>query len=238
MRSWLQRESSSAFEPMSTGKRAYTASATLDAERWAGQTMIWTERQRGRPLYWPAGGPWFANDPLGPHPHTHPDASEIYFVAAGTLNLTVGRQELVMSPGDFCLIPPDTYHHPRNDGATDLGLFVIVAPNWRDRRWKRDDFSEADFRGAATLARTDVLGDLPGDLNIDSSVIAGSTESFCDPGREHVIYVLEGELDVKVDHLAGRLARHDYVHIPAGANHAVRRCGRDSARILSIWTPA
>jgi quercetin dioxygenase-like cupin family protein len=210
----------------------------LEGERWSSQTTIWTERQRGRALYWPAGEGWFANDPLGPHPHTHPDASEIYLVAQGTLELTVGREELVMTAGDYCLIPPDTFHHPRNGGRDDLGLFVVVAPNWRDRRWKPEGFSEPDFLGVAAVGSTAGPGPLPGDRNIAAAVVAAPSEESCDPLRERAIYVLAGEVEVEIGPLAGRLAEHEYVHVPAGARHTLRDAGDGPARILSVWTPA
>jgi glyoxylate utilization-related uncharacterized protein len=49
-----------------------------------------------------------------------------------------------------------------------------------------------------------------------------------------VIYVLAGELDAEIDHLSGRLSRHDYVHVPAGAGQTLS----GPAQVLSIWTPA
>jgi mannose-6-phosphate isomerase-like protein (cupin superfamily) len=210
----------------------------FSASRWAEQTMIWTERQRGRPLYWPAGASWFANDPLGPHPHTHPDASEIYFVETGTLALTVGRQELVMRAGDFCLIPPNTFHDPRNGGDDDLGLFVIVAPNWRDRRWKIDGFEDADFDGTASVARTEAVGPLPSDLEIGAEVVgAGSGPESASSPHERVLYVLAGQLDLALDHLSGRLGPGEYVHVPAGASSTVSQAGSSPVRLLSISTP-
>ena len=45
--------------------------ASFDADAWAAQSLWWSERQRSRPLIWPAGASWFSNDPLGPDQFCH-----------------------------------------------------------------------------------------------------------------------------------------------------------------------
>lgn len=218
-----------------------TCEGRIDSVQWASQTLIWAERQRGRGLIWPAGESWFTNDPLGHMPHTHPDASEVYFVASGTMAVTVGRTEATLRGGDYCLIPPDTYHDPLNVGGDDLCLFVIVAPNWRDRRWKASDFVESDYLGKPALAPTAVAGPLPSDTLIEASVVV------LDPGErgeleararaDRAIYVLEGKAEIAIDHLGGELAAHEYLHVMNGARHRVANAGETPLRYLSIWTP-
>src|SRR3954471_10430124 len=168
----------------------------LDGAAWAEQPLIWSERQRGRALYWPGGEDWFVNDPLGRIPHSHPDASELYLVVAGRLDLTVGRTQVNVGAGGYCFIPPDTFHDPHNPGPDDLCLFVIVAPNWRDRRWKTDGFVDADYASFPGLAETAAPGPLPGDESIRASVEelgAGDASEVAIRGNEdRTIYVLDG----------------------------------------------
>lgn len=212
----------------------------LDPQAWTAQTMWWSERERSRPLWWPVGAAWFANDPLDPLPHTHPDASEAFFVAAGTLQLTVGRTPLRMEAGDYCLVPPDTYHEPLNVGDEDLCVFVFVAPNWRDRRWKPEGFTEEDFRGVAEVVPTATSGPLPSDALIESAVLQlpgranGEPEAY--PGSDRALYVLDGLVDITVGHLSGRLGTHQYLHVMGGTRHRVAAAGSTPARVLSIRT--
>jgi glyoxylate utilization-related uncharacterized protein len=68
--------------------------------------------------------------------------------------------------------------------------------------------------------------DLPGDDKIRSQVItlnpSSSGLSFhTAEQQEAVIYLIEGQADVKVGKLAGRLAAHDFVHVPVGTAYSV-----------------
>lgn len=212
--------------------------STLGIKPWHEQTMIWTERMRGRPLLWPPDAPWFVNDPLGPMPHTHEGASEVVYVAAGSMELIVGRTTLVLETGDYCLIPPDTFHEPRNIGADDLRLFVLVVPNLRDRRWKPEGFVESDYIGTCAVVRAKP-GPLPSDDLIDAAVIewpaATTGEVERQDGQERVIYVLSGSAAVEVDSMRGDFGQDEYATVPGGAVHRVST-GARSATFMSLWT--
>lgn len=95
---------------------------------WSEQPLWWSERQRSKALLWPHPATWFVNDPLGPQPHTHPAASEVYVVASGVLGLTVGRDVVEVTAGGYCYIPPSTFHAPSNTGREDLLMLAVVAP--------------------------------------------------------------------------------------------------------------
>ena len=213
--------------------------ASFDAAAWASQSLWWSERQRSRPLIWPAGASWFSNDPLGPTAHTHPAASEPVFVAHGQLRLTVGSTLLHLVAGDYCLIPPDTFHDMLNEGDGPMGVFVMVAPNWRDRRWRPEKFGPADFRGTCEVVGTRVAGPLPGDERIEASVeILGpetGTGLVARAGAERTIYVLAGEAEVRVEHLSGRIGPDQFCHVMSGTPHSVSNTGRQPLRLLSIW---
>ena len=75
--------------------RASRPDGTVDPEAWIAQPYFFSERTRGKTLYWPAGSDWFANDPLPPIAHSHPGAAEVYFVVEGNLEVTVGSTSFV-----------------------------------------------------------------------------------------------------------------------------------------------
>jgi mannose-6-phosphate isomerase-like protein (cupin superfamily) len=192
---------------------------------------------------WPAGSSWFENDPLGRAPHSHPGASEIYFVASGRLHLTVGHAELDLSAGSFVLIPPDTFHDPRNGAPLrDLHLFALVVPNVRGAPWKTSGFDPQEFVEKAEVATVCAEGALPSDRNIESAVVELS------PGAEHVfqgrrdadhtIYVLCASLQISVGRLSGVLDADEYLAIPGFQNHRIRCSSDVPARFISIWAHA
>jgi len=210
----------------------------LDPTNWADHTMWWSERSRSRALLWPSEDDWFSNDPLGMKAHTHPDASEVFFVAAGSMRLTVGRTPIVLESGDYCLVPPGTYHEPLNVGDEDLCVWVVVAPNWRGCRWKAENFDEADFLGSPAFEKTDVARSLPSDALVAAEVISLmpgkelGRESFSK--TERALYVLDGVVDMSIERLSGRIGPHEFVNVMAGATHTLRSVGSDPARVLSV----
>lgn len=223
---------------MSLPPRA-SAEGEIAVPQWAAQQLFWSERCRGRALLWPRGADWFSNDPLGHAPHTHPDASEIYFVAAGRARVTVGRTDVELGPGGYLLIPADTYHDPMNAGLADLCLFVVVAPNWRERRWKPDGFDDNDFRGTPCVDDVGTDGPLPSDARLSAAVLRlePGTEENVDrqADADRIIYVLQGEAEVEVGRLAGKLQAHEYLLISGFERHRLRSLGRERLRYLSIW---
>ena len=49
----------------------------------------------------------------GPPPHVHANEDEHLHVLEGTLNVTLGDDELVLGPGDELTLPRDVAHHVR-----------------------------------------------------------------------------------------------------------------------------
>lgn len=216
---------------------AVDPSGGIRPEDWSHHTMWWSERSRSRALLWPAGEDWFSNDPLGMTGHTHPDSSEVFLVASGTMELTVGREPVVLGPGDFCLVPPGTYHLPVNVGDDDLCVWVVVAPNWRGCRWKPQDFVESDFAGSTEAISTRQPGPLPSDGLLRSEVVALGPGEGTGPtelrATERAVYVLEGSADVTIERLSGPIGTHEFVNVMAGASHSLVG-GPDGARFLSV----
>lgn len=209
----------------------------VDPLAWARQTSWWSVQQRNRGLIWPAGENWFVNDPLGPMPHTHPGASEVFFVAAGTLELTVGRTPLRLEAGDYCLVPPDTFHSPKNIGEDDMLVFVLVAPNRSELPWKASGFVPTDYDGTAEVIRTNLSQALPSDANITSfvSVLApGEKTEGVESEADHTVYVLDGTLAVSVAHLSGVLNEHELTNVMVGSPYSLQNPSDRSARMLSL----
>lgn len=46
-----------------------------------------------------------------PHPHKHPTMWEIYFMLKGEAIYDVGRKKYKVGPGDFLVVPPNTFHN-------------------------------------------------------------------------------------------------------------------------------
>ena len=195
------------------------------ADPWAHQALWWSERQRSRPLLWPAGESWFSNDPLGPLPHTHPGASEIYFVSSGELHVTVGTTELVLRAGDLCLIPPGTYHSPQNSAPEDLRMLALVSPNVKGERWKTAPFSPEDFEGRPQVANIMEGSALPGSSHIQSRTITlqqGELWDFENAAADTTIWAVDGDVEVRVGLLSGTIEPSYHVTAMAGVPGSVR----------------
>lgn len=59
----------------------------------------------------------------GPPVHVHRTQEELFMVVAGTLEVLVGRDWRVLTPGDAVRVPPNTPHTYRN-GAAEACLFT------------------------------------------------------------------------------------------------------------------
>jgi mannose-6-phosphate isomerase-like protein (cupin superfamily) len=202
------------------------------------QPSFFSERGRGTGAYWPAGAEWFINDPLPPGPHSHPGSSEIYFVAAGSLSLTVGSTDIQLIDGDMCLIPSGAFHHPR-ETHSDLFLLGIVAPNRRGERLKLSNFQPDEYSPVPVVGNVAKPGPLPSDAALEASCIVldrNEQQSHPSrPGAERAIYVVEGSAQVTVGRLSGRLGKHEFVHVPSGAPHHITNPGPEPLRILSVY---
>jgi len=212
-----------------------------DAEpaQWAEEPPWWSEKERSRPLFWPRGAKWFTNDPLGPVPHSHPDASEVFVVATGAMSLQVGRQLVEAQAGDFIHIPPDTYHEPLSNHGEDLCLLALISPNWRDLRWKTENFVPSDYEGVATVVSLREPGaQLPSDERIYSEVVhlaGGAGDSFAGrPEADTLVYAMNNPIDVSVHGLAGTLHAGQYTHVMAGSQFSVAAPAGCETRVLII----
>jgi hypothetical protein len=60
--------------------------------------------------------------------HVHPSQSERFAVAAGTLGLKVGRNEMTLRPGEFATVEAGTAHRFWNAGKDQVRFVCEVRP--------------------------------------------------------------------------------------------------------------
>ncbi|MFF8014994.1 cupin domain-containing protein [Streptomyces sp. NPDC007929] len=69
----------------------------------------------------------FAEGAVGAPAHLHTEASEMFYVLDGALQVLVGEELTVLRAGDFLLVPPNTPHaFAAAPGATADALFVFT----------------------------------------------------------------------------------------------------------------
>ena len=203
--------------------------AEINYQAWMNQQLIWGERTRGRSLVWTTEADWFINDPLGHKPHLHEDASEILFLAQGSMEIEIGATKQVYRAGDFLLVPPDKYHDYWLAGDEHVCLFVVVAPNHKHYRWKTRDFPPEAHQGAATLVNVYETDELPSNehfhcqkITLDSGAIDPVTH--CEL-QDRIIYVLSGTVHLSMNTLSGPLSEHQYQYVPATCEHKISNRG-------------
>lgn len=205
------------------------------------QPLVWSERIRSRALVWTPDANWFINDPLGPLPHSHDDASEIIYIAAGQMDIQVGASKQRVGPGELLFMPPDRFHNYWLVGDETVCLYVLVVPNHKHARWRYKDFKPGAFDGDAPMKSAfaeDSHLSMPSDERI------GVTVRVLDPGatsdwmfesvKEKMIYVLAGEMRIEIAHLTGTLKANDYQHVPAQHRHRFVNAGNDPLRYFEF----
>lgn len=197
----------------------------MDWHEWIRQSLPRTEIMRGGATVWPAGAQGLTGDALGPVMHLHDGASEIFYFVSGRCRLEVGDTELLFNPGDFILVPPQVPHNLWNAGDEDLLVFWIVAPHFREDKWRTENISPAEMQRRVLQARVEPGAVLPSDANIHSRLVSlGAQQSLAErtrPNQEAVIYLASGQAQVKVGKLSGRLEANDFVHVPVDTAYAL-----------------
>jgi quercetin dioxygenase-like cupin family protein len=212
-----------------------------DWKDWMTQPLVWSERIRSRALVWTPEANWFINDPLGPLPHAHDDASEIIYIAAGHMDIQVGETKQRVGPGDLLFMPPDRYHNYWLVGDETVCLYVLVVPNHKQARWRYKDFKAGAFEGHAPMANaftSQALESMPSDERIGVHVRelspGASTDWSVESVKEKMIYVLAGHLHIEIAHMSGTLKANDYQHVPAQHRHRFSNTGGKIARYFEF----
>lgn len=210
----------------------------LDYTEWMKQPLIWTERIRSRALVWTPEAHWFINDPLGPLPHAHDDATEIIFIAAGQMDIQVGESRQRVGPGDLLFMPPDRYHNYWLVGDETACMYVLVVPNHKQARWRYKDFKSGAFEGHAPMANAFKGEPMPSDERIRPNVCelapGEATQVSVESVREKMIYVLEGTAAIEIERLRGELKPNDYQHVPATHHHRISNIGTAPLRYFEF----
>jgi quercetin dioxygenase-like cupin family protein len=144
-----------------------------------------------------------------------------------------------VTAGDFIHIPPDTLHEPLGNHDTDLCLLAVISPNWRDLRWKTADFTRSDYDGKPTvvsLREPDVH--LPSDEQVECEVVelehADQRKFAARPDADTLVYAMNGEVEVSIHRMAGRVEAGEYVHVMAGSDFALMAGGNNETRLLIV----
>jgi quercetin dioxygenase-like cupin family protein len=212
--------------------------SSIDYQEWMEQPRILAERCRGLPLIWTPDVKWFNNDWLGPTPHVHDDATEIAFLAQGSLEIEIAGTKRVYRQGDFIVMPPNKYHNYWFAGSDPVCFFVVVAPNHKHNRLRHKDFTPDNYEGDAPFANVYETDQLPSNEHFQSERVTlapGESEAQRQLDlQDRVIYVVAGTAQVQVNQLLGGLAANRYLHIPATTPHQIRNAGFEPLVYLSL----
>lgn len=178
---------------------------------------------RGGAAVWPKEAQCLVGDSLGPIMHSHDLASEIFFFVAGQCRLEIGDTAELFGPGDLVLIPPDVPHNLWNAGEEDLLVFWLVAPHFAGNKWRTENFVEGARQMRAMRSHVQAGAALPSNHQVDMRIVtSGVAVADCtSEGSEAVIYTAAGSSAVKVGHLGGALAAHQFVHVSTHTPYAV-----------------
>ncbi|MEO7268862.1 MAG: cupin domain-containing protein [Knoellia sp.] len=62
----------------------------------------------------------------GAPPHLHHEASELFYVIAGSLRVLTGETLTTLDVGDFLVVPPNTPHAFEAAGTTDAQILFVL----------------------------------------------------------------------------------------------------------------
>jgi quercetin dioxygenase-like cupin family protein len=210
----------------------------IDHAAWMQQPRMLAERCRGLPLIWTPDVTWFNNDWLGPVPHVHDDATEIGFLAQGSLEIQIGGSKRVYSTGDFVLMPPGKFHNYWFKGDETVCFFVAVAPNHKHSRLRTKNFTPDAYEGDAPYANVHTSDALPSNEHFQSTKVAlpaGAADQPCMFDKnDRILYVVSGTAHVRVNTLSGTLAANQYQHIPATTPHQISNPGYEPLIVISM----
>ena len=62
--------------------------------------------------------------------HFHRQSEESFYILRGNARMEVDQQELILSPGQVCLIQPGEKHRIFNDTNQELEYLAVCTPAW------------------------------------------------------------------------------------------------------------
>ena len=199
---------------------------SLSAAEWTDAGFFFTEAARGGPLAWRPGDPGLLGDPLGPVRHIHEGAAEYYYMFQGAALVEVNGEERVVHEKQLAYIPPDLPHNFWLASDVPAFLFVLVAPNFANQKWRTDEAGSVNVDTDARLQVATPFSDksLPrgGVLSAEAIILkSGETVGdFNNVHRESIYLVVEGELEVTVQrNPSGTLSPGMYTYVREGLRH-------------------
>ncbi|TCO49361.1 cupin domain [Kribbella antiqua] len=103
----------------------------------------------------------------GAPPHQHKEASELFFVLAGSLRVLTGDDIIVLGQGDFLVVPPNTPHAFEAAGTEDTEvLFVLTHAKPRFEYYR---LLERAYRGEVDFAELAATSDLYDNHYVEST---------------------------------------------------------------------
>lgn len=207
------------------------------AAAWARQPPIRTPWLRAVPLVCPVGATAFAMPWDGPTEHAHDAATEVLYLAQGSLEIRGGDAVGIHHSGTVLLVPPDLRHDSRRCGAQAAWLFCVVAPN-REPHFRRTGFAaqrqDARIRSAAIADPMMTIADEHLSCQrID--IPSGDELRLSSAAGDSVLYLVDGEAAVVMSGEPRRiLHRNGYMLQPAGIACMLRALGSAAVRLLCI----
>ena len=209
---------------------------------------------------------WFRYEPgeHGPDPHVHHRHTDAFYVLEGEVELSLGPElrTLTARPGTFAAAPPDVVHTFRNASdvtATFLNLHVPSSGFGDHMRGRNPGFDQHDppadggrpFSEAVFTTPDDaerlgfewsshlVLCDLPQLTAIRMTFKPGfeGVDPHTHPDHADAFYVLDGEIEFRVEdepHIAGP---GTFVAAPTGTVHGFRHAGPEPISFLNLHAP-
>jgi mannose-6-phosphate isomerase-like protein (cupin superfamily) len=208
---------------------------------WLASGFFFSEAARGGPWVWRLGDPGLLGEPLGPVRHIHDNAAEYYYMFQGSARIEVNGEELVVKENELAYLPPDLPHNFWLDpeSEVDAYLFVVVGPNFAERKWRTDEDSHVHIDTDERVRVSTVFAgqELPegGTLTAQELVIDQSDDPLVvkSAHREIVYLVVSGELRVSMHGVLEETAsRGGYIHVVEGVEHQVST--PSSARVLQM----
>ena len=195
----------------------------------------------------------------GARPHTHRAHADVFYVLEGELEFRVGDETVRVPAGSCVGAPPTLVHGFRNPGGVPSRYLNLHAPGvWARGRFGREPPALFDTFGIEEgVPDARPVGNGPGDgdrvakehrlllvkaLLPELNVLDYHVSAEYDGAGTHVhlghadcFYVLEGELELRVDGDVVRAGPGTSVVVPPGVEHAFTSVGR--ARFLNVHAP-
>ena len=107
----------------------------------------------------------------GAPPHLHREAAELFFVLKGSLRVLTGEDLIVLGPGDFLHVPPNTAHafEAAGDEPAEV-LFVLTQAKPRFGYYR---LLEGAYRGETDWAAVAATSDLYDNHYVESPAWQG-----------------------------------------------------------------